>query len=319
MKRAHDATTPTTHESKKHPKETQCPVPILGLCIAAAKALVPANESTPWSRAIHIPRSPLADPSLLVDIYAVLTRRVDLEIEGKREPVIRNLVDEFPLSRRVVAAIHCYWVVRGMLRHTDQPVCVQPPSVRFVELRKWLSTREIDHLLIHASATNLWATDTQELLLQTPSIFARHLETMQIPDPFAYEVAYLISTATKYIVEYPELTESAVLPNIRVIFTVYAARTPQRISFDLHWLLRTVKLLPLIQAVWPLVDLNRCPSPIFTTALMYTPRETVNWVVENMPRATKQQFLARQRAMIRLERFNFDALDDTSMGANPAD
>lgn len=309
MKRAHD-TSPTAQETKKQYKESRCPVSVLSLCTAAIEALLPANKTTPWSRAIHISSSPIADPSLLEQIYATLIRRFDFRVHQNRSPVIPNLATEFPLThhQRAIAAIHCMWIARSKFHCFEHAATAQLSSpLMCAELRKWLTPTEFDRVLIHASVTNMWGgVDAQELLLQTPSIFARHLETMEIPRHFSYEVMHTATTATFYVSDYPELAESVVYPNIRAIFAAYAARTSQRLRFDLAWIFQIVKLLPLIQAVWPLINLNGCPTPVPYTPPKHTPPETLNWVIENMPRAAKQQFLAQNRAQMWKQQFDDD-------------
>ncbi len=289
---------PTIHETKKQVKESRCFVPILSLCIATAKAL---NTSTAWSRAIHIPKNPIADPSLLVQIHAVLVYRLDFEADTKRKPVLQHLANEFPLTRcrRVIAAIHCHWRLGWGVG-----IGVISSSVLCAELRKWMSPREFDYLLIHTNITNMWGVDAQELLLQTPRIFARYLETLPLPDSLHYEVNYLMQSATNYTIEHAELTESVVYPNLRAICHKLAALTPERLRFDLTWIFRTVTLLPLVQVVWPLVNLSECPTPATLKSLKHVPLETLNWVVENMPRAAKQQFLAQRSGQMWLERNN---------------
>lgn len=293
--------TPTSIETKKQVKESKCFVPILSLCIAAAKAL---TTSTSFGRAIHIPKSPIADPSLLVQIHTVLTYRLDFEADTKRKPVLQHLTKEFPLTRcrRVIAAIHCHWGLHRMLTSHELDVVAISSSVLCAELRKWMSPREFDYLLIHTNITNVWGADAQELLLQTPRIFARYLETMPLPDSLHYEVNYLIQSATNYTIEHTELAESVVYPNLRAICYKLTTLTSERLRFNLAWIFRTVTLLPLVQAVWPLINLSECPTPAPIKSLKHTPLQTLNWVVENMPRAAKLQFLAQRSGQMWLER-----------------
>lgn len=287
-------------ETKKRVKTSKSLVAVLGLCIASAKALIPTNKSTPWSRAIHIPKSPIADPSLLVQLHAVLVYRNDFAEQRKRQPILRNLAKEFPLTRcrRVLAAIHCQWTLRHHFPAYQLEMNARPSYFLCTELRKWVSPREFDYLLIHASITNLFGMDTQELLLQTPSIFARHLETTQRPFPLAFEVNMLLANAHQFSAEYPDMAVSVVYPNIQNLFCKLATRTSERLRFDFTWIFNTVTSLPLIQAVWPLINLCECPTPMPISSLKQAPLETLNWVIEHMPRAAKQQFLAQQRAQM---------------------
>lgn len=296
MKRTADADS-TSHETKKQSKEFKASVPILALCFAAAKATV---SPTPFARAIHIPKSPIADPSLLVQLHATLMRGIDLENEKRRQPVLQCLAQEFPLTRhrRVIAAIHCIWKQMNDSHHS-YPLTIVDDTCE--ELRKWTSPREFDYLLIHFNTTAMRHPDAQELLLQTPSIFARYLETMPLPlpDSFVQHVNWLVHDALVYKIQFAEFTESAVYPNLRAIFANYATRTTQRLHFDLEWLFWNVRSLPLIQAVWPLIDMSKRPDPVPIALLEHAPPETLEWIIENMPRSVRVQFVAEQLAQAR--------------------
>jgi len=262
------------------------------LCVAAARGLIRVDNPTPWSRVIHITsKNPLADPSLVLRVFTVLSTYFDLSAPHYDESFSLRFAGKFPLTRhrRAMAAILCsnclfwsycpgesHWVMRAEL-------CM--------DLYHRMSSEEWDHMIMNSPV--LFALDdgvAHGLCIRTPNLFARFMETWLSP-PNPGKIFCHMSDVQIIYDQFPQLRDTVLCPNLR---TVVEKMTRSKAMYrsanwgDIFWIARC---LPLLQIVWPMIDLNNIRNYMFEDASEVVTPEGLDWVLRNLPRPTLIQLL----------------------------